>query len=91
MADDYEAELFGTSGMSFEAWLEQASEEDKRAASRFRHHFPVEVRFWEYSPEEPDAEAPEQRETVCGCNEAFGYKFMSEGHRPGDPIYVIGR
>lgn len=70
---------------SFESWLSQASEDDKRAASEWRHHYPVEEERWTFDAATPVEaitgvlDQPSERHIVCGCNHS-GVPFGSPGH-----------
>lgn len=78
--------------MTFDEWLEQASESERRTASEYVHHYPVEIAIFEMSLDELEEKGmdaiPDQEDwptkTVCGCEPVGQYEFGSEGHRPSD-------
>lgn len=71
--------------MTFDEWLAQADEWEKRTASEYRHHYPVENEVWVIG--DTPLDEPGTRVVECGCNQ-FGYEYGSPGHNPGDPPYV---
>lgn len=73
----------------FTRWLQTASEDDKREASEWRHHYPVEQEVFDYDEDLDEWEEESHREVVCGCDPAFGHEFFEEGHKPGDPPYNL--
>jgi len=76
----------GLAVATFAEWLEGASEDDRRAASEYRHHYPVgEVRLREQGIwVDPSTSrltlrpAGVEVRILCGCTRAIGYG--SHGH-----------
>lgn len=73
--------------MTFMEWLMTATEDDKREASDYRHHFPVEQQVLDVLEGNPMEDAFEdlvldeaRRLIVCGCNEHMAYPYGSGGH-----------
>lgn len=68
---------------NFTDWLISADEDDKREASDWVHHYPVETDVTELLWDE-DArdwvDGPARREVECGCSPGFGHEYGSEGH-----------
>lgn len=81
--------------MTFDEWLDQATETEKRQASFFIHHFPLEISVMEVDMNELGDDATIEdalaalksprdwpTKTVCGCDPMGQYTYGEDEHVP---------